>query len=78
VNGDGHGAVRPTLEPVERRVLERSAEGLSSREIAEQLGVSVEAVWDALGTLFDKLGAGSKLEALLVAFRRGLLRLPPT
>jgi DNA-binding NarL/FixJ family response regulator len=74
---DGRGAARPTLEPAERRVLELIAEGLSNREIAEQLGVPVEAVRDALDAIFARLGAGSKLEALLIAIRHGLIRLPP-
>ena len=73
---DGPGAARPTLEPVERRVLELIAEGLSNKDIAEQLGVPIEAVHDALDAIFPRLGAGSKLEALIVAFRHGLIRRP--
>ena len=78
VTGSCHDAVRPTLEPQERRVLELVAEGLSTREIAEQLGVPVEAVRASLGAIFADLGVGSKLEALIVAFRHGLIRPPPT
>src|SRR3954451_9153882 len=74
---DGREEVRPTLDPAERRVVQLIAEGFSDREIAEQLGVPLEAVWAFLGAIFDKLGAGSKLEALIVAFRHGLIRPPP-
>jgi PAS domain S-box-containing protein len=74
---DGAGADGPTLELLERRVLELIAQGLSNREIAEQLGVPVEAVRDALDAIFVKLGASSKLEALIFAIRHGLIRLPP-
>jgi DNA-binding CsgD family transcriptional regulator len=74
---DGRGAARPTLEPSERHVLELVAEGLSNREMAERLGVPVEAVRASLGAIFAKLGASSKLEALLIAVRLGLIRLPP-
>jgi DNA-binding CsgD family transcriptional regulator len=76
MRGDGHDAVRPALELQERRVLELVAEGLSNREIAAQLGVPVEAVRDFLGAIFAKLGVGSKTEALIVAFRRGLIGPP--
>jgi DNA-binding NarL/FixJ family response regulator len=76
-DGDGQEPVRPTLEPPERRVLELIAEGLSNREIAERLGVPVEAVRASFGAIFAKLGASSKLEALLIAIRLGLIRLPP-
>ena len=75
--GNGPVAAPPTLEPTERHILELIAESLSDREIADELGVPVEAVWDALGMIFDKLRAQSKLEALIVAYRHGLIRLPP-
>jgi len=69
--------VRPTLEPTELLVLELLVGGLSNREIAELLGLPVEAVRASLYAIFAKLGAGSKLEALLIAIRHGLIRLPP-
>jgi DNA-binding NarL/FixJ family response regulator len=71
------GSARPTLEPLERRVLELIAEGLSDREVAAQLGVPVDSVRAQLTAIIEKLGASSKLEALLVAIRHGLIRLPP-
>jgi DNA-binding NarL/FixJ family response regulator len=74
----GRTAARQTLGPLERRILELIAEGLSTREIAEQLGVPLEAVRASLDAIFARLGVGSKLEALIVAFRRGLIRPPPT
>ena len=78
VHGNGQGTARPTLEPLAQRVLELIAEGLSNRQVAEDLGVPVEAVRDSLDETFARLGAGSKLEALIIAFRHGLIRLPPT
>ena len=74
---EGRGGGGPTLEPSEQRVLELMAEGLSNRQVAGRLGMPVEEVHAALGAIRAKLGAGSKLEALIVAFRRGLIRLPP-
>jgi len=68
-----HSPQPPTLDPLERRVLELSAQGLSNREIAERLNVPLAAVRDALGASFARFGARSKLEALIVAFRRDLI-----
>ena len=74
---NGNGSARPTLEPPERRVLELIAEGLSNKEISERFGVPVEAVRAHLFSAIEKLGAHSKLEALIIAIRHGLIRLPP-
>ena len=74
---DGRGEDRPTLDPTERRVLELVATGLSTSEVAEQLGISVERARAYLPAIIEKLGATSKLEALIIAIRHGLIRLPP-
>ena len=60
----------------ERRVLSLSARGLSATDAAEVMGTSVPVVrvWPDLA--FDKLGVCSKLEAIIVAARRGELDLP--
>jgi DNA-binding NarL/FixJ family response regulator len=49
------------------------AEGLSNAEIAERAAVDVSDVQQQVATLSAKLGAHSKLEALSMACRRGLL-----
>lgn len=49
------------------------AEGLSNAEIAERAAVDVSDVQQQVATLSTKLGAHSKLEALSIASRRGLL-----
>jgi LuxR family quorum sensing-dependent transcriptional regulator len=76
VHGDTNGSPRATLEPLERRVLELSATGLSSSEVAEQLGIPAELVRAQLLAIMKKLGATSRLEALIIAIRRRLLDLP--
>jgi DNA-binding CsgD family transcriptional regulator len=73
-----HPPHSPVLESIERRILEPTATGLSSGEVADRLGVSVEAVRAALRAIIIKLGARSKLEALIVAIRRGLIDPPPS
>jgi DNA-binding NarL/FixJ family response regulator len=57
----------------EREVLALVAEGLSNAAIAERLTVSVHTVRNHIASLSGKLGAHSKLEALSIAVRRGLL-----
>lgn len=57
----------------EREVLALVAEGLSNAAIAERLVVSVHTVRNHIASLSAKLGAHSKLEALSIAVREGLL-----
>jgi two-component system, NarL family, response regulator DevR len=57
----------------ERDVLQLLAEGLSNAAIAERLFVSVHTVRNHVANLSNKLGAHSKLEALSIAVREGLL-----
>lgn len=55
-------------------VLRLAAAGLSSRAIAERLGLSLHTVRTHLQNVLSKLGTHSRLEAVAVARRRGLLR----
>jgi two-component system response regulator DevR len=57
----------------EREVLDLLAEGLSNAAIADELTVSVNTVRNHVSNLSAKLGAHSKLEALSIAVREGLL-----
>jgi len=60
----------------EREVLSLVAEGLSNAAIADRLVVSVHTVRNHIASLSAKLGAHSKLEALSIALRQGLLPRP--
>ncbi|MBB6627761.1 response regulator transcription factor [Nocardioides sp. KIGAM211] len=57
----------------EREVLDLVADGLTNSAIAERLVVSVHTVRNHIANLSAKLGAHSKLEALSIAVREGLL-----
>lgn len=57
----------------EREVLDLVADGLTNAAIAERLFVSVHTVRNHIANLSAKLGAHSKLEALSIAVREGLL-----
>lgn len=67
------GAMRVTLTEREREVLALVAEGLTNAAIAERLHVSIHTVRNHVANLSAKLGATSKLEALAIAVRDGLL-----
>jgi DNA-binding NarL/FixJ family response regulator len=55
-------------------VLGGVSEGLSNAAIAQRMVVSVHTVRNHIASLSAKLGAHSKLEALSIAVRQGLLR----
>lgn len=57
----------------ERDVLALLAEGLSDKEISSRLGVGKDTVHTHMVNLLGKLGAESRLHALIVAVRHGLV-----
>jgi len=56
-------------------VLRLAACGLSNSDIAGRLSISMRTVQAHLTQVFNKLGAGSRTEAVIAGLRRGLLRL---
>ena len=65
-------------EPLSARevdVLERLAEGLSNKLIAHALNISEHTVKTHVASIFAKLGASSRTEAVSQAIRRGLVML---
>ncbi len=63
------------LSPREREVLLYAARGLSSKEVAARLYISERTVQTHLASVYDKLGAHNKTEAMLLALKHGLLTL---
>jgi DNA-binding NarL/FixJ family response regulator len=61
------------LTPREQEVLRLLAEGLSDKEIAERLYVGSGTVRTHVVSIFNKLGAHSRLQALVFAVRHGLV-----
>lgn len=59
----------------EHEVLERLADGLSNREIAQVLGISSHTVKFHVDALLDKLAARSRTHVVVKAVREGLLEL---
>jgi two-component system nitrate/nitrite response regulator NarL len=56
-------------------VLEALAEGLTNKEIAERLHISVDTERTHMMNILNKLGVHSRLQALLFAARHGLIEL---
>ena len=57
----------------ERQVLSVAAEGLTAREIGLRLGVQERTVTTHLGRIYGKLGVGTRVAAIRVAHRSGLV-----
>ena len=65
-----------SLSPRELDVLALVSEGRTNRAIAEALGLSANTVGNHVQRILTKLGAHSKLEALVTAVQLGLVRVP--
>ena len=63
------------ITPREREVLQALTNGLSDKEIAERLHVGVGTVRNHFASIFNKLGVQSRLQALLISARRGVVEL---
>ena len=66
----------PLIEPLtprETQVLELVADGLPNKAIAGVLGVSDETVKFHLASVFGKLGASNRTDAVRLALRHGLI-----
>jgi len=69
----GRSGPGPALTAREQETLQLLGEGASTEEICERLGVSRNTTRNHVQRVLEKLGARSKLEAVAVARREGLL-----
>lgn len=65
-----------SLSRREIEVLEHVARGETSKEIAAALGIGERTVNWHIARVFDRLGAGSRAEAVAIAMERGIVRRP--
>jgi DNA-binding NarL/FixJ family response regulator len=78
-NGDDPSRSTPApqrLAAREAEVLQTLAAGASTEEAAQQLGITVHTVRSHLRHAMTKLSARSKLEAVILALKDGLIQLP--
>jgi DNA-binding NarL/FixJ family response regulator len=59
----------------EQTILDMLARGLRNRQISERLEITERTVKFHVSSLFTKLGAGNRTEAVRLALDRGLLNL---
>ncbi len=68
----------PMPEPLSERemeVLRLAARGLSNKDIARELVLSVRTIQAHLGNIFNKIGVGSRTEAVIYGLKEGWLTL---
>ncbi|MEA1959329.1 MAG: response regulator transcription factor [Chloroflexota bacterium] len=69
---------RPAVESLSRRemdVLRLAAKGISNKEIADNLVLSPKTIKVHLWNIFQKLGVGSRTEAVLYAIKKGWIEM---
>ena len=65
----------PELSARQKEILVAITAGRSNKEIATSLGIRKDSVEDYLRTLFSKLGAANRTEAVAIALRKHLLKI---
>ena len=76
IGRNDEGARADQLTPRELEVLGLISQGLQNSEIAAQLFVTERTVKFHVSSILAKLGADNRTEAVAVAARRGLIRMP--
>lgn len=59
------------LSEREIEVLKLAARGMSNKEIASEISLSLRTVEAHIGSIFNKLGVGSRIEAVVYALKKG-------
>jgi NarL family two-component system response regulator LiaR len=65
--------VAQKLNVREMEILKRAAKGLSNKNIALELSLSLPTIKTYLSDIFGKLGANSRTEAVIIGLRSGIL-----
>lgn len=73
--GNGHASTGPVISAREEEVLQLFADGLSLPEVAAQLFISVKTVKNHLASIYAKLDARDRTQAVLRAVRMGIIKL---
>jgi len=62
------------LSKREREILQKIANGATTKEVATELGISPHTVKTHLERIFEKLGANDRAQAVAIAIRTGLVQ----
>ncbi|MCC6930347.1 MAG: response regulator transcription factor [Gemmatimonadaceae bacterium] len=72
---DVPAAAPPPLSPREREILALVAEGMGNKIVAARLGISEHTVKTHVASIFQKLGADTRAEAVAIGARSGVILL---
>jgi two-component system, NarL family, response regulator DegU len=61
------------LSKREREILQKVADGSTTRQVANELGISPHTVKTHLERIFEKLGANDRAQAVAMAIRQGIV-----
>ena len=70
-----HGFDEQLISPREEEVLQLVVDGLGTNEIAERLYISQKTVKNHLASIYDKLDASDRTQAVLTAVRMGIVHI---
>jgi DNA-binding NarL/FixJ family response regulator len=62
------------LSKREREILQKVADGSTTRQVASELGISPHTVKTHLERIFEKLGANDRAQAVAIAIRTGIVQ----
>jgi DNA-binding NarL/FixJ family response regulator len=62
------------LSKREREILQKVADGATTRQVASELGISPHTVKTHLERIFEKLGANDRAQAVAIAIRTGIVQ----
>ena len=71
--GEGEGPKAAPLSKREREILQKVADGSTTRQVATELGISPHTVKTHLERIFEKLGANDRAQAVAIAIRTGIV-----
>jgi DNA-binding NarL/FixJ family response regulator len=73
MGGDAEGPATTPLSKREREILQKVADGATTRLVASDLGISPHTVKTHLERIFEKLGANDRAQAVAIAIRAGIV-----
>jgi two-component system, NarL family, response regulator LiaR len=71
--GEQEGPKTTPLSKREREILQKVADGATTRQVATDLGISPHTVKTHLERIFEKLGANDRAQAVAIAIRAGIV-----
>ncbi len=74
-NGQGQNEPGGQLTPRESEILRLAAAGLSNKDIADRLYLSLRTVKAHLTNIFNKMGCGSRTDAIIKGLKQGYISL---